>query len=72
MTSDEVSTLLRDWRRSGLVFEDAHHVIAASYSIDGDTLKLCVDEANIKERPKEMASKEGSQQVLAVFKRQKK
>jgi uncharacterized protein (TIGR03067 family) len=52
--------------------EDANHVIAASYLLDGDTLKLCVDEANIKESPKEMASKEGTQLVLVVFKREKK
>ena len=42
------------------------------YVLDGDTLKLCVDEADIKEHPKELASKEGTQQVLLIFKREKK
>jgi uncharacterized protein (TIGR03067 family) len=51
--------------------EDANRVVAAAYVLDGDTLKLCVDEANIKERPKELASKDGTQLVLVVFKREK-
>jgi uncharacterized protein (TIGR03067 family) len=46
--------------------------IMAAYQLEGDTLKLCVDEANLRERPKEVASKEGTRLVVAVFKRAKK
>jgi len=52
--------------------KDKDNTIAASYLLEGDTLKVCVDDANMQVRPKELASKEGTQQVLAVFKRAKK
>jgi uncharacterized protein (TIGR03067 family) len=52
--------------------KDKDDRIAAIYLLEGDTLKVYVDEANMQERPKELSSKEGTQQVLAVFKRAKK
>jgi uncharacterized protein (TIGR03067 family) len=42
------------------------------YKLDGDTLTVCVNEAKSSERPKEIAAKEGSHCVVAVFKREKK
>jgi uncharacterized protein (TIGR03067 family) len=41
------------------------------YELDGDTYKVCLPTAPGAERPKEMASKEGSGLVLEVFKRVK-
>jgi uncharacterized protein (TIGR03067 family) len=41
------------------------------YEIDGDTLKLCLARPGAKERPKELASKEGSNVEVTVFKRVK-
>jgi uncharacterized protein (TIGR03067 family) len=52
--------------------EDAGRTIVGAYTLDGDTLTLCVDEANMQERPKELASKEGTRLVVVVFKRDKK
>jgi uncharacterized protein (TIGR03067 family) len=40
------------------------------YQLDGDTLKMCW--AREGDRPKEFASKEGSDSILLVLKRQKK
>ncbi len=40
------------------------------YAVDGDTLKLCFAMPD-KERPKEMAAKEGSEHVLVTLKREK-
>lgn len=42
------------------------------YSIEGDTLKLCVTPAGSKDRPKEFMTKEDSESFLLVFKRAKK
>jgi uncharacterized protein (TIGR03067 family) len=39
------------------------------YELDGDTYKVCLPTAPGAERPKELASKEGSGLVLEVFKR---
>jgi uncharacterized protein (TIGR03067 family) len=52
--------------------EDAGRTIVAAYRLEGDTLTLCVDEANMQERPKEVASKEGTRLVVVVFKRAKR
>jgi uncharacterized protein (TIGR03067 family) len=41
------------------------------YELEGDTLKVCVAEAE-KDRPKEFGSKEGSGHGLLVFKRSEK
>ena len=41
------------------------------YALDGDTLTLCVDEKT-RARPKALESKEGTEIVVAVFKREKK
>jgi uncharacterized protein (TIGR03067 family) len=50
---------------------DGSNTIAAGYSLDGDTLKVCVDEANMQARPKEIKSANGTRVVVAVFKRAK-
>jgi uncharacterized protein (TIGR03067 family) len=52
--------------------EDAGRTIVAAYRLEGDTLTLCVDEANMQEQPKELASKDGTRLVVVVFKRGKK
>ena len=44
----------------------------AIYELDGDTLKVCANAADAKERPKEFSSTKGGGQMLVVFKRQKK
>ena len=41
------------------------------YEVDGDTVKFCFA-APDKERPKDFTAKEGSQQTLSVWKRDKK
>ena len=41
------------------------------YKLDGDTLTLCFSRVEEKERPKEFATKTGSEQLLVVFKRPK-
>jgi uncharacterized protein (TIGR03067 family) len=51
---------------------DGATTIAAIYSLEGDTLKVCVDEANLQARPKEIKSADGTRVVVAVFKRAKK
>jgi uncharacterized protein (TIGR03067 family) len=40
------------------------------YSLEGDTLKLCFDEATETERPTDFTSKEGTKVVLVVMRRQ--
>jgi RNA polymerase sigma factor (sigma-70 family) len=40
------------------------------YSLDGDSLKLCVTESGTENRPTEFTTKEGSRTILFVFKRQ--
>jgi hypothetical protein len=47
--------------------EDAGRTIVAAYTLDGDTLTQCVDEASMQEQPKE-----GTKLVVVVFKRAKK
>jgi RNA polymerase sigma factor (sigma-70 family) len=42
------------------------------YKLEGDTLTICHNNANNKERPKEFESKEGSNTLLIVLKRVKK
>ena len=47
--------------------------LKAIYELKGDTLTICVHpEDSTKERPKKLASKEGSGLVVVVFKRAKK
>jgi hypothetical protein len=41
------------------------------YELNGDTLRICRAEAG-EERPMEFKSKEGTQTILSVAKRQKK
>ena len=41
------------------------------YEVEGDTLKFCVAESGV-DRPKEFSAKQGSHQILVVWKRQKK
>jgi uncharacterized protein (TIGR03067 family) len=45
--------------------------ILAIYELDGDTLKVCYDLGG-KDRPTEFKTKEGSQQFLVTYKREKK
>ena len=48
-------------------------VVEAIYQVEGDTLKLCVCALpDAKQRPGEFATKEGSNQFLFVFKREKR
>lgn len=51
--------------------DNPDRVLKAIYVLDGDTLKLGVDESGM-DRPTALESKEGTQMVVAVFKRQKK
>jgi uncharacterized protein (TIGR03067 family) len=44
-------------------------VIKAIYHLKGDTLKICVNRKKNTERPKELASKEGTQLAVLVFQR---
>jgi ribosomal peptide maturation radical SAM protein 1 len=45
MTSDEMSTLLRDWRRSGLVFEDADQIVhVVPYGANQDLMRCVTGE----------------------------
>ena len=46
-------------------------VMPGIYEIDGDTLKVCFDEAG-KKRPTEFKTADGSQTTLVVYKRAKK
>jgi uncharacterized protein (TIGR03067 family) len=41
------------------------------YELEGDTLKFCVAEPGV-DRPKEFSAKQGSRQILVVWKREKK
>jgi uncharacterized protein (TIGR03067 family) len=41
------------------------------YEVEGDTLKFCVAEPGV-DRPKEFSAKQGSRQILVVWKREKK
>jgi len=41
------------------------------YVLDGDTLKVCVNEGKISERPKELGAKEGSHCAMVTFTREK-
>jgi uncharacterized protein (TIGR03067 family) len=50
---------------------DKDQSVRGIYQLAGDTLTLCFAEPG-KERPKELASKEGSGHLLFVFKRVKK
>src|SRR6185437_7062014 len=45
---------------------------ARIYTLDGDTLKLClsIDPDKVAERPKEFSTKEGEMRVIVTFKRQ--
>jgi uncharacterized protein (TIGR03067 family) len=52
--------------------KDKDRTVKALYQLDGDTLTVCVNEGKIGERPTEIAAKEGSHQVVVVFKREKK
>jgi hypothetical protein len=52
----------------GTFKEDAERKVRAAYRLEGDTLTLCVAEANMQE----LASKDGTRLVVAVFKRAKK
>lgn len=49
---------------------DADKTLRAIYKFDGDDLVICVGQLG-KDRPKEFASKEDSQQILEVWKRKK-
>jgi uncharacterized protein (TIGR03067 family) len=49
--------------------EDKGKKLLAIYEIEGDTIKLCVNE---KERPKEFTAKKGSGNVLETYTREKK
>jgi uncharacterized protein (TIGR03067 family) len=51
--------------------DNKDHTMLGVYSVDGDMLKICIDEPNAG-RPKELSTKEGSETVLVVFKRDKK
>jgi uncharacterized protein (TIGR03067 family) len=44
----------------------------AIYELEGDTLKICANQAGDKERPKEFSTKEGGGRILVVLKREKK
>jgi uncharacterized protein (TIGR03067 family) len=46
-------------------------VIKALYRLDGDKLTVCVNEGKQGDRPKEIAAKEGSHCMVAVFTREK-
>jgi uncharacterized protein (TIGR03067 family) len=48
------------------------HPLKTLYSLDGDTLTVCVNEGKISERPKEIGAKEGSHCAVVVFTREKK
>ena len=41
------------------------------YEVEGDTLKFCLAEPGV-DRPKEFSAKQGSRQILVVWKREKK
>jgi len=51
---------------------DKEHSILAVYTLDGDTLTVCVNEGKLSERPKEIGAKEGSHCAVVVFTREKK
>ena len=67
---DEEKATMRAWENSheGTSKEDAERKVRAAYRLEGDTLTLCVAEANMQE----LASKDGTQLVVVVFKRDTK
>jgi len=46
--------------------------LKAIYRLEGDTLKVCVNEAKRGERPREFGAKEGSHAAVVSFMREKK
>jgi uncharacterized protein (TIGR03067 family) len=56
------------WERE---FSDEKLVVKGIYSLDGDTLKLCLGLMGGKDRPTAMESKEGSNHILITLKRVK-
>jgi uncharacterized protein (TIGR03067 family) len=48
------------------------HTLKALYRLEGDTLKVCVNEAKRGERPTEFGAAEGSHTAVATFTREKK
>jgi len=51
---------------------DAGKVIKAIYELSGDTLRVCYATDDSSERPKELATKEGSPWLLVTYTREKK
>jgi uncharacterized protein (TIGR03067 family) len=48
------------------------HGVKALYSVEKDTLTVCMNEGKTTERPKEIGAKEGSHCAVIVFTREKK